>query len=277
MGRALDPKKIKSAQRVLEVLEYFNNDRGEATVMDIARSMGYPQSSTSELLSCLVALGYLHRDRYARTYKPTARVALLGAWVQPTLFRHGRLLPMMDQLAEEADATVVLATKSGLDVSYIHVISPTKEEELYWSTGAKAPLLHSAVGKALLSTTDSELVRKLVHRLNAESEADMRVSYDSLATDLRDIRANGYAVGLLDSGGGMASVLLPQASSEEQLVLGICGLQKDFAEKTEDYVRMLRNVVARHLGPIAVSPPALPQSAPSQFEPFSADLVRRYG
>ena len=51
MGRALDPKKIKSAQRVLEVLEYFTHDREEATVMDIARAMGYPQSSTSELLS----------------------------------------------------------------------------------------------------------------------------------------------------------------------------------------------------------------------------------
>ena len=101
MFRSLSPKKIKSAERVLEVLRYFNADREEATVMDIAREMGYPQSSTSELLRCLVMLGYLHRDRYARTYRPTARVALLGAWVQPKLFRRGHLLPMLDRLAEE--------------------------------------------------------------------------------------------------------------------------------------------------------------------------------
>ena len=37
MGKSLDPKKIKSAQRVLEVLEFFNSDRQECTVMDIAR------------------------------------------------------------------------------------------------------------------------------------------------------------------------------------------------------------------------------------------------
>src|SRR3954466_2294641 len=112
MANGPDPKKIKSAQRGLEGLEYFNDERQEASVMDIARSMGYPQSSTSELLSCLVALGYLHRDRYARTYRPSARVALLGAWVQPTFFRHGRLLPMMDELAAESGASVVLATKA---------------------------------------------------------------------------------------------------------------------------------------------------------------------
>src|SRR4051812_41901306 len=106
MGRALDPKKIKSAQRVLEVLEFFNGERQEGTVMDIARAYDYPQSSTSELLSCLVALGYLRRDAYARTYKPAARVAVLGAWTQPSLFRKGALLPLMDELAEEAGATV---------------------------------------------------------------------------------------------------------------------------------------------------------------------------
>lgn len=253
MARSLDPKKIKSAQRVLEVLEYFTDGREEATVMDIARAMGYPQSSTSELLSCLVALGYLHRDRYARTYKPSARVALLGAWVQPTLFRHGRLLPMMDELVAESGATVVLATKCGVDVQYIHAINANADEAAYWSTGAKAPLLHSAVGKALCSTTDPDLVRKLVHRLNAEAEAEMRVSYDALATDLREIRANGYAVGRLEGGGGMAAVLLPQASAEEQLVLGICGLSDDFGERTDEYVNMLRAAVARHLGPVVAS------------------------
>jgi DNA-binding IclR family transcriptional regulator len=276
MGRSLDPKKIKSAQRVLEVLEYFNDQRTEASVMDIARSMGYPQSSTSELLSCLVALGYLHRDRYARTYRPSARVALLGAWVQPNLFRHGRLLPMMDELAQESGASVVLATKAGLEVQIIHAISVTPEEEIYWSTGAKAPLLHSAVGKALLSTTDPDLVRKLVHRLNADAEPEMRVSYDTLAEDLRQIRADAYASsGFLETGGGITAVLLPQTHSDEQLVLGICGLSKDFAEHTEDYVRMLRAAVARHLGPVvAASQPAPYIPAP---RPAAVDGQLRYG
>src|SRR6185312_9132731 len=101
--RTLFPKKVKSAERVLEVLRYFNADRQEATVMDIAREMGYPQSSTSELLQCL---------------------ALLGAWVQPRLFRRGHLLPMLDRLAEETGQTVFLASKVGLSIQYIHVVTP---------------------------------------------------------------------------------------------------------------------------------------------------------
>jgi len=74
-------KMVKSAQRVMELLEFFTAERPEATVMDIVRVLDYPQSSASELLRCLVSLGYLSYDRYRRTYRPTTRVPLLGSWV----------------------------------------------------------------------------------------------------------------------------------------------------------------------------------------------------
>lgn len=86
---------IKSAHRVLEILEYFDQDRRVATVMEMSRTLNYPQSSTSELLRCLTRLGYLHYNRVRRTYSPTARVALLGAWVKPSLFRADRCCPRL--------------------------------------------------------------------------------------------------------------------------------------------------------------------------------------
>jgi len=222
--------------------------------MDIARSMGYPQSSTSELLGCLVALGYLHRDRFARTYSPSARVALVGAWVQPAFFRGGRLLPMMDELVKEARATVVLASRVGLEVQHIHTVLPPGERQASQPVAPKAPLLHSAAGKALISTMDPERIRKWVHRLNAEATAEMRVSADALLEDLRQIRSQGYAVGAHDGADGMVAILLPQAGPEERLVLGIRGPAAAIEERTEEWVRLLRAAAARHLGPVQVSP-----------------------
>ncbi len=268
MGRALDPKKIKSAQRVLEVLEYFNGEREEATVMDIARSMGYPQSSTSELLSCLVALGYLHRDRHARTYRPSARVAVIGAWVQPSFFRRGCLLSMMDDLADESGMTVVLATKAGLEVQYIHTVAPHGQEQACWMPGAKGSLLHSTAGRTLISTTETDLVRKMVHRLNAEAPPEQRVSAETLFGDLKQIRDQGYALGLHETGGGMVTVLLPQATPDEQLVLGICGAGAEIAARTEDFVRMLRSAVAKGVGPVAVASPPEAATIPEPMRRF---------
>lgn len=255
MGRPLDPKKIKSAQRVLEVLEYFNGERREGTVMDIARAYGYPQSSTSELLSCLVALGYLRRDLYARTYKPSARVAVLGAWIQPNLFRKGNLLPLMDELADDADATVVLASKVGLEVQVFHVVAPSQGERVDVKTGDMTLLLHSAAGKALLTTLSPDHVRKLAHRLNAESPEHRRVRFDELLAEVDQVRANGYAVSQIDDDRAMVAVLLPQSGTEEQLALAICASPDAVEANQERYVRLLRAAVARHLGLVTVGQP----------------------
>ena len=58
--------KAKIAKRVVEVLDFFDDDHREATVMDIVRRYNRPQSSTSELLSSLVELGLLYKDPYSK-------------------------------------------------------------------------------------------------------------------------------------------------------------------------------------------------------------------
>lgn len=242
MARSLDPKKIKSARRALEVLEYFQGDRTEATVMDIARSMGYPQSSTSELLSCLVALGYLTRNRAARTYRPTARVAVLGARVQPKLFRDGRLLTMMEELAQETDATVVLGNRVGLEVQYIHAISAAGSATRICD-GVSAVLSQSAMGKAVLASMDRNMMRKLMHRLNAESAPELRVSFDAMARECEETLAQGYAAAQ-ERGGHMIAMLLPQGV-EEGLSIGIFLTDGQYESRLDYCVQALRGAVAR--------------------------------
>jgi DNA-binding IclR family transcriptional regulator len=262
----LDPKKIKSARRALEVLEYFQGDRSEATVMDIARSMGYPQSSTSELLSCLVALGYLTRDRAARTYRPTARVAVLGARVQPRLFRDGHLLPMMDELAKETGATVVLGNRVGLDVQYIHAASPPGSE-LRVAEGASAPIAHSAMGRAMLAAMDRNYVRKLLHRVNAESAPDMRVPFEKMAQDCDEAVAQGYAVAS-ERGGRMIAMLLSHGPADEGLALGMLLTDAQYEARRDYFVQVLRGAVAR-LSPSTPSsryaPPRTGERVPMQL------------
>ncbi len=243
MARSLDPKKIKSARRALEVLEFFQGDRTEATVMDIARSMGYPQSSTSELLSCLVALGYLTRDRAARTYKPTARVAVLGARVQPRLFRDGGLLPMMDELAQETGAVIVLGNRVGLEVQYIHAVSP-QQSELRLAEGASAPLAHSGLGKAVMAGMDRNYMRKLMHRLNAESAAELRVPFEAMAQECDQTNAQGYAVAR-EGGGHMIAVLIAQGCVEEGVALGMLLTDEQFETRRDYFVQVLRGAAAR--------------------------------
>jgi len=50
---------VKSVGRVLEVLDFFRQQRNPAKANDIGLALGYPKSSTNALLKSMVSLGYL--------------------------------------------------------------------------------------------------------------------------------------------------------------------------------------------------------------------------
>jgi len=113
-----------------------------------------------------VELGFLRRDRRSRAFRPTAKVAVLGSWVHPRLFRHGELLSVMDSLVAETGCTVVLSGEVGLRYEYFHTapgssaLRPADQASI---------LTQGAMGRLLLSSHDGSQIRKFVHRLNSEA------------------------------------------------------------------------------------------------------------
>lgn len=61
---------VKSAGRVLEVLELLGNVRKPLSASEIGRLLDYPKSSTNVLLKYLTNLGYLSFDPDTMHYFP---------------------------------------------------------------------------------------------------------------------------------------------------------------------------------------------------------------
>ncbi|MBV9841055.1 MAG: helix-turn-helix domain-containing protein [Sphingomonadaceae bacterium] len=247
MATALHEKKIKSADRVLEIFEMFGPDRQSLTVMEVSRALDVPQSSTSELLGNLVRRGYLTRERGARAFRPTVRVALLGAWVHPTLFRDGRLLPMMDHLQDQTGFAVSLSSMIGVSLKHVHTTTGPLPQ--HFDEGREAHLLHSPFGHVLLSLIRGDDVRKVVHRLNVESTDELHVRHQDVITALEQVNRQGYAFGRIEAGWSGIAVLLPQGIGEEPLALGLIGRTQDMEARREDLIRTVRQGIAQYLGP----------------------------
>lgn len=246
MGRPYYVKPVKSAQRVFEVLEYFDALHPEATVSEIADRYGYPQSSASELLNYMVSLGYLRRGSSGRSFRLTMRVSMLGSWVQPDLTRTGSLLGIVDSIAERTGRMVILSSRAGVDLHCLHVVP---SEEALPVHQELLPILSSADGKALLLTCDRELVRKYVHRLNAEVECEEnRIRFDALSDELDRAGARGYARSL-ENGILSIAMLIPNSGKDEQIA--IC-VKTTEASEEDCIVQNIREVICRRLGLISV-------------------------
>ena len=98
---------VKSAVRVLDLLELLSGTSDALTVSEVARRLQWPKSSTQALLLTLVARGYLVRQDAA--YQLPAE--LRGGWVGGLQARLlGLARPIMEAMAKELG---VVATKVG--------------------------------------------------------------------------------------------------------------------------------------------------------------------
>lgn len=248
----IESKLVKSAGRVLEILEYFDDLQRQSTVMEVADTLGYPQSSTSALLRSLVTMGYLNYDAQSRTYITSSRVALLGSWVNSPFFAEGAIISMMKELNEQTHDTVVLGMRNGLHVQYIHVIQATSPARLHMTLGTVRPLAASGSGYAVLATmTDAEITR-IVMRVNAEAaEGEPLIKVRELLDKIAVVREKGYAFtcDMVTRGGGMIAAPLPRTAGQPQMIVGIGGISEVMRHREDFLAQALRTQIERRFGP----------------------------
>jgi DNA-binding IclR family transcriptional regulator len=244
-------KTVKSAGRVLEILEYFDDVQQPATVMEVADTLGYPQSSTSALLRSLVALGYLDYDRYKRTYVTSHRVALLGSWVNSDFISEGSVISLMKELSELTGDTIILAMRNGLYVQYIHVIQATSAARLHVTLGTTRPLAASGTGFAMLSTLTDHEIRRVVMRINADTDdGKPLVKLAEVMEHVAHTRDKGYAFtsDMVTRGGGIIAAPLPGPLSSPALVIGIGGISEVMRGRETELAAMLTGCIGARLG-----------------------------
>jgi len=247
MATALDPNKAKTARRLIEVLEFFDENNTRATVMDIVRRYNRPQSSTSELLAILVDLGLLYRDASSKFYTLTPRAAILGSLSQPRMVRDGRLVTLVDQLAAQTGLGVALIGMVGLNAQVFLWKSGDKSlkkaPEAVLTSGLQERLCDTAAGWLLLSTAPHQRGEGVIRRLNAEAPSERKFSHPEMSAHVQDCRRQGYAIGPAGFGAAaeMCVMLLPSDADEHPMALGL--VYNPSEQKSADLVAILEQAL----------------------------------
>jgi len=237
---------VKSAQRVLELLEFFAEWRRGATVNEICQSLGYPQSSTSILMKCLNESGYFDHDKRTGMYTPNVRLALATAWIGEHLFSERSLLGLMEQILDGCGHTVMIGTQQGVHVRYLHVLQATRAERFTAKIGSLRPLFRSAPGKMLLTTKSEREVALLLRRANGlETDARLRMEEGQVQMERERALKDGFAMSLGTSVPGAAglAILLPVPRGHEPMTLSLGGPMKEIQRDRVKLVQLLRDVV----------------------------------
>jgi DNA-binding IclR family transcriptional regulator len=201
---------VKSARRILEILEFLAQRREGLAVSDVCRHLDFPQSSTSALLKSLVALGYLDYSPEQRRYFPTVRVAFLGYWLYADLFSGGGPLKIAERLHALTQETISIGVRSDIHVVYLRILQSTKSLQYFLDPRIPRPLYHSAVGRALMMSIPDQEAATIIKRINKSPQVSpINISSRRLMEELKIARRRGYV--FLESSwiSGAASIAMP--------------------------------------------------------------------
>ena len=245
---------VKSAGRVLRILEFFDEIQREARVAEIAERLSFPQSSTSILLNCLVDLGYMDYLPESRSFLPSPRVTLLGTWLDKGPVRNGSLIRMLEEISHKTGDTVIVAARNGIFSQYIHVLQARSAMRFHVPHGTRRLVVWSATGFALLTKCTDNEIRALCTRTNAEAPSGQpRVEINQVLENVRQTRRDGYffSTGLVTPGAGSIAVPLPDGidGRDRALTVAVSGILGEIARREKDIVELLHDVAKRYLTP----------------------------
>jgi DNA-binding IclR family transcriptional regulator len=245
----MDAIVVKSAGRILEVLEHICDARDGTTATEVTREFGYPLSSSYALLRTLTARGYLYFDRHSRVYHPTSRVSLLGARTHDDHLPGDALLRVMREINEQTGELVVLAMLNNTQVHLIHTLEGRYAVPPHPREKEMRELTTTTSGRLFLSTLKDDHIRALVRRQNAETRASSkRTNIERLIHDIQQIRHQGYSVNISHDlpGVGGVGVLIPTTSERHRLAILIANFADKIAAQPDYYARIIRNALAHY-------------------------------
>jgi IclR family transcriptional regulator, pca regulon regulatory protein len=245
---------VKSAVRVLELIEYLAGCAEPVTLKEITQELGYPKSSTHALAQTLVARGYVIQDA-------TERYVLVHASRHGSAVRaqEARLLsaahPVMEELRERSGETVIVSVRTSRG-EVKRLAKCVSRQVVRYDVDLDAPneSYCTATGRVLLAywdsaSVDAYLARKSIVAYTAATVTDLNV----LRRILAEVRRQGFAINDQEYVQDSVGIAAPIRDRDGNVVaaLNLGTLTARFKTRREEFIAAVKDCalkISRRIG-----------------------------
>lgn len=216
---------VKTALRVIEIIEIFAREGKPLSLTELARHLDAPVSSCLGLVRTLARQGYLYETGRRQGYYPTGRLLAMAQRISradPILEKVG---PTLSALRDAVAETVVLGKLApNGEVIYLDVLPSPHPISYVADPGAQRHLHSNSLGKALLSLMSAEERHKLLHgrKLERFNERTL-VTLDALEADIAHSRERGWFQNLGESMTDVGALAWPLTMGGGEYAVSIAG------------------------------------------------------
>lgn len=209
--------------RGLELMRCFTPRDNVLGNQDLARMTGLPKPTVTRLTNTLMRLGCLKREVHSGKYQLDVGVLGFGYAMLSNLAIRTVAHPLMEELANHAQAAVAMASRDRLQMVYLDVVQGQGNMTMRRQTGSYLPLAQNSVGRACLAAmpeTEREFLLDHIRQRESEQWATIRKGLDRAFRDYADY---GFCLSIGEWHRDVNSVAVPLMHPQYGLLIFNCG------------------------------------------------------
>lgn len=237
---------VRQAANVLELLDYFARRKRPATLAEISDELGWPRSSTFNLVGTLADAGFLYEPLARRGWYPTRRWLVLAQDVADAEPLPASLHALALDIARATGETTAIGAVAGGHASLLDVVESTQAVRFFARVGDRIPLHASSLGRALLAQATPAERRAAYRRLGFERYSDTTpLSAEAIEAELRAAEARGYQQSDSEYLPDLAGVSLPIPFPARRLAVVVAGPVSRCLARRDEIARRMRAAIER--------------------------------
>jgi IclR family mhp operon transcriptional activator len=246
MDSRQEVKSLKKALRALIVL----NQRGEATVTDVAAIVGVPRPTAYRLLETLASEGYVAKQDHSTIYRLTSQVRHLASGFGDRDLAVEVAKPLIKELGSKLGWPMALATPAASDMT-VRITTDYENPRAIdrYMVGFNVPMLHAPAGYCYLAFCDEAEREKVIELARSSADPRQRLARNRprLEQLLARVREDGFCTREYAAyrEGGLAIPLLINGTPIGGVVMRYVKSAMRIGQLQSDYVPELNKLSAR--------------------------------
>ena len=216
---------VTALARGLSVLRSFRQGDRFLGNQEIAERTGLPKATVSRLTHTLTVLGYLHHSKRFSQYSLGPAVLSLGYSMLGNLDILKSARPLMQELADNAEASVSLAARDGLHMVYLeNCVARANMITLRIDVGARTRIANTAMGRALLCGLSDEDRADLITQIRQSiPKGEWQQIKAGIDQGIIDYQEKGFCFSLGDWRENVNSIAVPLVQADNSVMAINCG------------------------------------------------------
>ncbi|HEY5292640.1 MAG TPA: IclR family transcriptional regulator [Burkholderiales bacterium] len=223
---AADAGEVRVLARGLSILRAFTPRNEWLSNQEIAAKTSLPRPTVSRLTANLTGLGYLSYSTASRKYRLGTSVLALGFSALANVDIRMLARPLLQRLADQEDALVVLASRDDMAMVCNEVCHSSKSIfTLRVNVGSRLVLPYSAMGLALLGAMTPAEREEALRQISRSFKKNWRELQQLIEAAVEQFRRCGFCttLGTLESGINGISVAVDTPGAPHSFTIGLAG------------------------------------------------------